>query len=287
MASVSSIAMWFAKNSGSIEIIWLGWEITTSLSFFILASFISIFTLLIIFFFVKKIVLLPIKIKQNLEQLRIKQSMTALEEGLLAAAYDEKEKVLLSYNKAKKYIKESPLYLLLELQNYIIKGNDAQCFSTYKKMLEFSASRPLAINGLISIANKNCDPELFSNMLNYASKYKVHLEFFIFEAIKFCIKNSDWNILKNYTNKSTEKLNNKVKNAISFLNFNLAKISLENNKTEEAKILLEEIFNSKIYFPSYVELYCNLNLQKNEKKLKKILKASWKHFLIKVYLILF
>ena len=64
----------------------------------------------------------------------------------------------------------------MKLQYFLIKGNQAQCFNTYKKMLEFSSSRPLAIKGLILIANKNRDTELFSNMLSYSS-FKIPLEF--------------------------------------------------------------------------------------------------------------
>ena len=70
----------------------------------------------------------------------------------------------------------------------------------------------------------------------------------------------------------------KSKNAISFLNYNLARESLEEGNPEKAIKFLEKIFTSKIYFPSYVELYCNLDVQKNEKNLKKILKAYWKNF---------
>ena len=40
----------------------------------------------------------------------------------------------------------------------------------------------------------------------------------------------------------------------------------------------KKIFTSKIYFPNYIELYCNLDIQKNEKNLKRILKAYWKNF---------
>ena len=52
-------------------------------------------------------------------------------------------------------------------------------------MLDFPASRPLAIKGLILIANKNHDTELFSNMLTSAKTFKVPLEYFIFDAISF------------------------------------------------------------------------------------------------------
>ena len=93
--------------------------------------------------------MLPFKIKKNIKQYQIKNAEIALEEGLLASTYEEKGKVLKSYNKAKKHLSDTPLYLLLKLQNYLIKGNEAQCFNTYKRMLDFPASRPLAIKGLI------------------------------------------------------------------------------------------------------------------------------------------
>ena len=50
------------------------------------------------------------------------------------------------------------------------------------------------------IANKNSDTELFSNMLNSAKNFKVPLEYFIIDAINFCIKNSSGDLLKKYTN---------------------------------------------------------------------------------------
>ena len=145
-------------------------------------------------------------------------------------------------------------------------------------MLDFPASRPLAVKGLILIASKNSDTELFSNMLNSAKNFKVPLEYFIIDAIKFCIKNSSWDLLKKYTNEIPNKYTTNIKHAISFLNFNIAKKNIEEGNQEKAKLILEEIFLSKIYFPNYIDTYCNLNLQKNNKKLKKILKSYWKSF---------
>ena len=278
MATISSLALWFTKNSGNIEITWLGWEISTSLSFFLLVASIFFFTFFILFLSLKRMILFPLRINKKIKKYKIKKAKIALEEGLLASAYDEKEKVLISYNKAKKHLTETPLYLLLKLQNYLIKGNEVQCFNTYKKMLEFSTSRPLAIKGLILIANKNSDYELFSNMLDYAKNFKIPLEFFLIEAVRFCMKNGKWIILKEYTNQPLKGLSKKVKNAVSFLNFNLAKESIEEGRPEKAKKFLEDIFISKVYFPSYVELYCNLQLHNNEKHLKRILKAYWRNF---------
>ena len=121
MASISSIAMWFSKNGGNIQIVWLGWQVNTSISFFLLTAFILFFIFLILFLLLKKIIVLPFKIKKNIKRYQIKNAEIALEEGLLASTYEEKEKVLKSYNKAKKYLSDTPLFLLLKLQNYLIK----------------------------------------------------------------------------------------------------------------------------------------------------------------------
>ena len=133
------------------------------------------------------------------------------------------------------------------------------------------------------IASKKSDTELFSNMLNYAKNFNVPLEYFIIDAIKFCIKNNSWSLLKKYTNEIPNKYN--IKQAISFLNFNIAKQKIEEGNQEEAKLILEEIFLSKIYFPDYIETYCNLNLQKNNKKFKKNIEILLENFfLIQIFL---
>ena len=67
MATVSSIAMWFSKNGGNIEIVWLGWQVNTSISFFLSKCFfIFFFIFLILFLLLKKIIMLPFfKIKNK------------------------------------------------------------------------------------------------------------------------------------------------------------------------------------------------------------------------------
>ena len=93
---------------------------------------------------------------------------------------------------------------------------------------------------------RNRDTELFYNMLGCAKKFKVPLEFFLFEAIRFCAKNGKWTMLRELTNQYPRRLSYKGKNAISFLNFNLAKENLEEGRPEKAKKFLEEIFAKKI-----------------------------------------
>ncbi|MEC8099824.1 MAG: hypothetical protein VX089_01270, partial [Pseudomonadota bacterium] len=166
----------------------------------------------------------------------------------------------------------------LKLQASLIKGNEVECFNTYKKMLEYGSSRPIAINGLISFASKNNDTELFSNMLNSASNYKVSLEAFLTEAFNFCLKSQDWIILKEYVNKESRHKLKKIKSFLNILDYQLATQYYKKGEIKEAKEALGDIFLSKNFFPPSVELYLKINTDKTERKLKKILKAYWSHF---------
>ena len=278
MATVSSVALWFSKNSGQIQIEWLGWEVNTSLSIFILITFITLFTISIVFMFFYKFLSLPFKIKNNIKKHNIKKANHALEEGLLASVYGEKEKILKTYAISKKYLNESPLLLLLKLQNNLIKGNESECFNTYKKMLNFHSSRPIAIRGLIVLATKNNDKVLFSNMLRSAATYNISIDYFINEAFYFCIKNDSWKILKEHASSRGKRKNKNLKNILGFLNYNLARKFYENGNLKEANNILKEIFSSNVFLPPTVDLFSRLNLEISHRSFKKILKSYWLYF---------
>ena len=65
-------------------------------------------------------------------------------ERFISITYEEKGKVLKSYNKAKKYLNDTPLFLLLKLQNYLIKEMKHNVLILIKECLDFPASEPLA-----------------------------------------------------------------------------------------------------------------------------------------------
>ena len=278
MTTVSSIAMWFADNSGVIKIAWLGWEIETSLSIFFLITLTSFFSIFIMLKFIYNLILLPVNLKNNFRNKNKKKAEIALQEGILASAYGDSQRIIKSYSLSKKYLKESPLLLLLKLQNSLIKKNEADCFITYKKMLDFPASSPVAIRGLISLAAKNHDKELFSNILHSAKIKKVSLTYFIDEAFNFCIKNDGWEILKKFSLSHRQKGNKDMKTFLNIIDFNLAKQHFEKGSLEEANHVLQRIISNKILLPPVIEMYFKLNFKSSQRNLKKVLKDYWKYF---------
>ncbi len=278
MASVSTIAMWFSENSGSIQIMWLGWEVDTSLSIFLLIVFILIFIVLILSIFFYKLFLLPFKIKKSFKKYNVKKANYALEEGLLASIYNENSKIIKNYKISKKYLKQTPLLLLLRLQYNLIKSNEAECFNTYKKMLNFQASRPIALNGLISIANKNNDQELYSNMLYTARSFKVPLDYYINNAFSFCLKNNNWQVLSNHISTDRKKNQKKFKYVNTILKYFKAKEYYEKGNSEKAMSIIQQTFAEKVFLPPSVELYSRLHKDATNRNLKKLLRHYWRYF---------
>ena len=278
MTAVSTIAMWFADNTGFIEISWLGWQIETSLSIFALIILITFFAVYVIFKFTHNVFLLPLKLKKSFINRNKKKAEMALEEGLLASVYGDSQRMIRSYALSKKYLKQSPLLLLLKLQNGLIKKNEVDCFNTFKKMLDFPASSPIAIRGLISLATKNSDKELFSNILNSAKLKKVSLNYFIDEAFNFCIKNDSWEVLKNFSSNEKKKDYRNMKTFLSFIDFKLAEKNFNKGNLNEASYTLKKIISNKVLLPPVVDMYFKLNFKSSRRNLKKILKDYWKFF---------
>ena len=134
-------------------------------------------------------------------------------------------------------MKETPLLLLLKLQSNLISGDEAKCFHTYKKMLNFPSSRPVAVRGLISLAATKKDKELFSNILNTTKIKKIPLGNFINEAFYFCFTNNDWDILINHIiNRKPKEVKN-TKLILGILKYNLAKQNYNNDNFKQANTI--------------------------------------------------
>ena len=128
MALVSSAAMWIGQHKGKLIIEWFGWEISTTPSFFTILLIIFFFILYLLIAFTIKVIKTPIIIKKKIIAARLKKAEDALHNGIIASTYGNKVEVNKSLMLAKKSIKESPLLLLLDLQDSILKKNQKKIF---------------------------------------------------------------------------------------------------------------------------------------------------------------
>ena len=275
MAAVSSVAMWLGQHNGKLIIEWFGWEISTTPSFFIILLITAIFILYISIKFSIKVIKIPSIIKSKIIASRLKKSKNALYNGIIASSYGNKAEVNKNLMLAKKNLKNSPLLLLLDLQNSILKQNNKQSFFILSHMLRYPTLKPLAIKGLITYADKNNDVKLFSNMLESSLDKNINISWIAQDALNFCIKNKGWVNLAKFLEKKIGRNNKKYNHILSLINFKIANDLYLNNDNKNANIYLQKSLNINKYFPAFIELYCKIKKEKYDGQLLKLLKKYW------------
>ena len=278
MATVSTVAMWVNQHDGKLIIEWFGWEVSTTTSFFLVLLITIIFIIYISIKFTARILKMPFTIKKRITNARLKKSKNALYDGIIASSYGNKSEVNKNLILAKKHLKRTPLLLLLDLQNSILKKDNKNSFLILSNMLSYPALKPLAIKGLITYANKNNDIELFSNMLDSALDKKISVSWIIQDALNFCIEKNDWKSLANFLEKKIARKNKKDNYTLSLINFKIANNLYLDSNNETAIFYLEKSLKTNKYFPAFVELYCKLKKEKHKESLIRLLKKYWQNY---------
>ena len=152
---------------------------------------------------------IPKKTLLKIEKRKKNNAITALNEGIIASFYGNKKEVLKNLSIAKKSLNDTPLFILLELQNSLYKGDQNNTFTLLIKMLDIKVLKPLAIKSLISYSIKNKDKKLFNNILNKSLDKKIDFLWIQKDIFKFCIQNNNWGDLSNYLEKKISA-NNKT-----------------------------------------------------------------------------
>ena len=141
--------------------------------------------------------------------------------GIIASFYGNKKEVLKNLSIAKKSLNDTPLLILLVLQNSLYKGDQNNTFKLLNKMLDIEVLKPLAIKSLIAYSIKNKDLELFNNILNKSLHKKINFSWIQKDVFKFCIENNNWNDLSNYLEKKYQQIIKLIKKYLVLLIFKL------------------------------------------------------------------
>ena len=275
MTFISSLAMWFSNSKGKVIIEWFGWQLSTSPPFLIISIVLIFFLIYILLSLLINLYNIPKKALLKIEKRKKNNAIVALNEGIIASFYGNEEEVLKNLNIAKKSLNDSPLLILLELQNSLYKGDQNNTFTLLTKMLDIKTLKPLAIKSLIAFSIKNKDQSLFSNMLNKSLDKKIDFSWIKKDIFKFCIQNDSWNILSRYLEKKIPANNKTNKEILSITYFQTALRHYFLNEKNSAKIYLKKAIKLNKFFPPFMQLYCKLNLAKNQNELIKVLKRYW------------
>ena len=275
MTFVSSSAMWLSNSKGKVVIEWFGWQVTTSPSFLIISVVFTFFFIYILLSLLLNLYNIPKNTLLKIEKRKKNNAITALNEGIIASFYGNKKEVLKNLSIAKKSLGDTPLLILLELQNSLYKGDQNNTFKLLTKMLDIKVLKPLAIKSLIAYSIKNKDQKLFNNILNRSLDKKIDFLWIQRDIFKFCVQNNNWHDLTNYLEKKVSANNKTNKEILSISYFQTALGHYYLKEINHAKNFLRKAIKLNNFFPPFMELYCKLNIAKNQNQLIKVLKKYW------------
>lgn len=162
--------LWLVQNNSPIVLVWLGYEIRTSVAFVIL----SLFALSVLFVFVWVgvwwLIRLPSRTVSALNHRRHDSGLALLTQGMIAfSAGHHKEALLLTHKAAKKLSHQPILPTLISAEIARSSGDTAEMRKHYSALLQHKETEFVGLKGMMLQARKEKD---YGEMLALGQKAK-------------------------------------------------------------------------------------------------------------------
>lgn len=305
---LSLIAGWVGTKPGSVQIIWLNYDIKTSIAVTLVSILIIIFLSLIIYNLILSLIKTKNKIKTNILNRREERSINSLNKGIAALISGDGE-LAEKLSKDIQNIPKSlnPLGILLSAHSAHLNNNKKSATHYFEEMLDHKELEFLGLRGLMLQA------KLESDKIKYARRaYLINpkSDWIYNNLFKLESKLGNWReaekILRNSKQSNIEKdkdINRKISITIyqQAKNFNegedqaklkkyidafnlspdliplsvdLAKLYYVNNKIRKANKVLEKTWHLNPH-PDIYDLFKNINkFETSEKFLRRTIKLS-------------
>jgi HemY protein len=149
IAALVAIAVYFAVEPGSVEIVWGGRQISTSVAVLVPGVIILGMLAAALFHGLRLIIGGPRAFLQSRRERRRRDGYRALTQGMVAVAAGDAEEALKHARKADTLLAEPPLTLLLSAQAAQLNGDDQAARRYFTAMLDRDETEFLGLRGLI------------------------------------------------------------------------------------------------------------------------------------------
>ncbi len=145
---VAFAAGWAADNAGEFSLNWLGYYIEGSVSFLLIALVLGSALIWIILHWINTLLHLPSDLKRERERLQNEKGLELLTQAMIAASESDPKRAKLHLAKARKYLSNSPLPRLMQLQ---LAARDKDIDAVHQQFLQlqnYDSTKALALRGL-------------------------------------------------------------------------------------------------------------------------------------------
>jgi HemY protein len=157
IALLVGAAVFVADRPGSVEVIWQGWRVDTSVAVLVLAIVAVAMAAAALFHILRKVIGGPRAFLRSRREKRRRDGYRALTQGMVAVAAGDAEEAQKFARKADVLLAEPPLTLLLSAQAAQLNGDDQAARRYFAAMIERKETEFLGLRGLIMHALRGGD----------------------------------------------------------------------------------------------------------------------------------
>lgn len=183
---------WLAETPGTLTVIWLGYEITTS----VLAAGLAFaaFVLIAIFLWslARYLITRPTVVAEMVRKKREKRGLEALTHGLVAVGSGDKSEARKFAAQAQKLLPHEPLSALLGAQAAQLQGDRAAARKIFEQMTDAPETEMLGLRGLFLEARRENENEAARQFAERAMDRKPDLAWSVNALFELQCKVSDW-----------------------------------------------------------------------------------------------
>jgi HemY protein len=268
-------AVWLADNQGTVSLVWLGYEIQTSVAVLLGASSILFIILALGVYLLVTVVHFPLRWRDRNRLKRQQQGIDYAGKALIALASQQGNLAESFAKKAHTLLNEHSLTLLLQAQAAQLQHDTAATTRLYTEMTKRPETTGLGMRGLITNARKTNDTSTTQKLIT--DFYHTHPEnaWATENFIQEIIKEKNWNAAENaITNAITKKILPRATAQKVLQGILLEKSRLLSGS--EALALLERAYTiDKKHIPTVIALAHAL-LPTQETRARSLLYKTWK-----------
>jgi HemY protein len=189
----ASGAAWVAEQPGDVVMNWGPWRIEAALPVAVLAGFLVIVAVLLLWSILRALLRSPGHIRRNRQARRHARGRHAITHGLLAVGHGDRAAARQHANAARRLAGDDPLTLLLHAQAAQLEGDRDAARHAFRGMTERADTRLLGLRGLFIEAQRADDAVAAVMIADEALKLAPHTTWASHAVLGFRCARGDWN----------------------------------------------------------------------------------------------
>jgi HemY protein len=186
-------AGWIADRPGGVEIVWLGYHITTSVAVLAAVILLAVAALLFLWWALTSLVRSPARVSNYFRMRRIARGQHAITQGFIAIGAGDPRAAARHASEAKRLASEHPMTLLLTAQAAQLSGDRIAAERAYEQMAARPELKAIGLHGMFVEARNRNDALAARAFAEEAAKTAPSLGWAGQAVLEFRCAAGDWN----------------------------------------------------------------------------------------------